>query len=466
MFESKNSSYFHKFGSDERGSLLPLVAGVCLILLVVAGSAVDYGRALGYRHKIANAVDAAALTVAKQLSTTVLTENQIRTGLKNAFRANLNAAGINSQGIDNLDFKVDPGEGTLDVWSSVDIQTNFIKLGGIGPEKLEVGAASQVNYSRFDVELALVLDVTGSMRPDMNALKEASKSIVNILLPDDSNSRESKVRISLVPYSQGVNLGSYATRVTNGGSTWRNCVNERSGPQKFTDAPYNYAGSRSDFFHGKPKQFVWDYGWTEQWQTRPEACPKTAVEPLTADRTKLLRAISGLKDGGGTGGQTGIAWGWYTLSPKWKNLWPRDSAPATYGTGSHTDDTKKFALIMTDGDFNAAYGWDCGCRKIRDKPLYCRKKSNKKSWIERYFSPSKISHAPAQRAKKLCDEMKSKNIEIFTVYFDTGGATFGDDLMSYCASGSRNYYRADNSNELIQAFSNIANEIQSIYIAK
>lgn len=91
---------------------------------------------------------------------------------------------------------------------------------------------------------------------------------------------------------------------------------------------------------------------------------------MTKSRSTLLPAISALNNTGGTAGQTGVAWGWYSLSPNYANVWPADSAPAAYSDG----DTLKFAIIMTDGDNNRYYQYieqeeQCGwVKKTASRP--------------------------------------------------------------------------------------------------
>ncbi|EEE43836.1 TadE/TadG family type IV pilus assembly protein [Roseibium alexandrii] len=458
-----------KFNRNQDGSILPIFAGMVLVLVVIGGAAIDISRAVNAREKLAYAIDAAALSVATDLSTTVLRDNQIKTRIENSFRANLSDAEFLDQAIDNLDFDVDSNAGTVTVSSSAGLNNYFLNIpgfgkDGLGPDVFNFGTSAEVNYSRFDVELALVVDVTGSMAGDMGALRDAAEEVVDILIEDDASNSASKVRISLVPYSQGVNLGSYASTVTNGSTSWRNCVNEREGQQKYTDAVYNYDGTNSEYFHGLQSYFIWDYGSSENWSSARDDCPSSSLQPLTSDKNTLISDIRNLSSGGGTGGQTGVAWGWYTLSPNWTSLWPTDSDPEPYGNGTPDDDVKKFALIMTDGDFNAQYGKEerTTCTG-RGRNRVC---TTNEYWVERYHRYSDYNDPPATRARTLCDAMKAENIEIFTVFFDTGGSAFGDDLMSYCASGSDYYYEADNKDELITAFSNIAKRIQQIYLSQ
>lgn len=435
-----------RFARNQDGSILPMVAILLTIMIVIAGAGVDYGRAIMVRSALANALDAAVLNVSKELSVTALSTNQVSAKLKAAFEANLGSTGVTDVEIGDVTFVLDANAGEITANTTAEIKTNFIFLGGIGPETIPVAVSSQSTYSSYDIELALVLDVTGSMGTDpsdLTALKTSAQQLVDILIPAGTTTSKSKVRISMVPYSQGVNLGSYAATVSNSQAS-KNCVTERVGAEQFTDATYNYAGSSSEYFGGGSSR-----------------CPSSSqLIPMTSNRTTLTTAITNLAADGSTAGQTGIAWGWYTLSPNWSNLWPTDSDPTAY----NTEDVLKFAIIMTDGDFNTYY------EKCTGSWTWSRGK-----WV--YVSPSCVWQAQAQnyppytyptfeRSKALCDNMKAKGIQIYSIYFDTSGSVYGPDIMKYCASSSSYYYSADSTEELKSAFSNIAAKIQSIRLSK
>ncbi|MCY1706729.1 TadE/TadG family type IV pilus assembly protein [Pannonibacter sp. SL95] len=464
------------FAGETRASILPLFGVLILLMIVIAGAGIDYGRAVMARSSIAHALDSAVLTVARELSVKLMTDAEIATAINKTFAANLESGGLTGISVAPITYSIDPTEGLVTAQTTANVPTNFIFMGGIGPDTIPVSVQAQSTYSLFDIELAMVLDVTGSMRNQMVALRTAATAITDILIPPGTKPDESKVRMSMVPYSQGVNLGSYATTVTSGATSGGNCVTERYGPQKFTDATYNYAGASSNFFGG---------GST--------ACPPStsSIVPLTADSSKLKTAINALKDGGGTGGQMGIAWGWYTLSPNWNNLWPSASRPVAY----KTDKMKKIALIMTDGDFNDFYDFtpldEATCKKragfsygtyqgqsnhdqrsgyywLPDAKKSGCAKGTKNYWLGQYFTNGNYEDPPSVRARSFCDAMKSKDIAVYTVLFTSGvGSTANaEKLMKYCASSSSTYFKATDSAALISAFQKIANQIQAIYLSK
>ncbi|NBN65579.1 pilus assembly protein TadG-related protein [Pannonibacter tanglangensis] len=444
----------HAFAVETRGVFLPIAGFMLLILIVVAGAGTDFGRAILIRARVAAAVDAAVLAVARDLSVKIMTDAEISDVLNKSFQSNLTSLNLEGVSMGNLVYTIDPVEGTVEATATANVPTTFIFMGGIGPKTIPVSVTAQSTYSLFDVELAMIVDVTGSMSPFMVGLRQASQAIVDILLPAGPDPDELKVRISLTPYSEGVNMGSFAARVTNNNQGSRNCVTERDGPMKYTDATFNYDGNASEFFGGGSN-----------------SCASTPqLEPLTNNRNTLTTAISRLTASGGTAGQTGITLGWYTIAPTWNNLWNSANRAEPYGRSK----LQKIALIMTDGDFNVHYYkqslTQAQCQNIRNNQwdgldiIVACQSGTRTYWIER--SVSGFNASPSQIARSTCDAMKAKNIRMYTVYFGSAPTSAGARVMQYCATDSSTYFNATNSEALISAFQKIANQIQSIYLSK
>lgn len=435
-----------RFRKDRDGAIIPLFGIMLIIIVVMAGAAVDVSRVVNAREKLSYALDAAALAAATDLSTQEMTNDQIKDVITDSFNANLADAEFLDEAIENLSFTVDADNGLITVSSAATMDNLFIDFGGygqtaFGPETFTFGTNSQVTYSRFDVEMAMVVDVTGSMGWALNDLKDAAESVVNILIPADGE--ESKVKISLVPYSVGVNMDSYASAATGGIST--RCVTERDGDEKYTDASYTVepAGDGSG-------------------TRRSQDCSDSVLEPLTDNRDTLLTAIDNLETEGYTAAQTGIGIGWYTLSPNWKDLWPTDSEPSAYSNS----EVLKFALIMTDGAFNTYYDkhtlTESQCNDFNRYYGPCYSGTND-YWIEK--AGSGYSGQPSQRALRLCSAMKDAGITIYTVYFGTATSSSQARVMEECADEGK-YYVATSSDDLIAAFSNIAKKIQQVFLSQ
>ncbi|ADZ68527.1 pilus assembly protein TadG-related protein [Polymorphum gilvum] len=439
------------FGRDARASILPMVGVLVALMVVIGGAGLDYGRAIMLRASISHALDAAVLAVARQLSVSIMTDSELDKAIKDAFAANMASAGLSGATLGDLTYVLDPDAGTISATATALVPTYFIHVGGLGPENVAIAASADATYSRFDVELAMVVDVTGSMRNSMASLRTAAQSVVDILIPDGTKKSASKVRIALVPYSQGVNLGEYAPKVSNGDAGTQNCVTERMGNEKYTDATYNYNGTSSEFFGGGSN-----------------SCASTPqMEPLTSKRNTLTSAISKLKDNGRTAGQTGIAWGWYALSPKWSNLWPNDSVP-----GSYTDsDILKFALIMTDGDFNEYYDKataQSNCKWQFNWSTFKWEQVCDSSYVwTAYSEAAGYSNVSSTRAKTLCAAIKQTGIQVYSIYFGSNANSAGAKVMKDCASSTKEtFFMATSDSELIAAFAKIANKIQNIYLSK
>ncbi len=147
---------------------------------------------------------------------------------------------------------------------------------------------------------------------------------------------------------------------------------------------------------------------------------------------------------GGTAGQIGTAWAWYTLSPNWNSIWSSSSShAAAYGTAN----LQKIAILMTDGEYNTEY--DANGVSTSD--------SN---------GGSAANGTATTQARALCTGMKAKGITVYTVGFDLGGNQTAIDTLSQCATDSSKYYNADNGEELKQAFRDIALKISQLYLTQ
>ncbi len=418
------------FRQDRRGSILPLFAILAVVLIMVIGASLDYGRAITMRASINRALDTAVLVAAKKLAASITTEAAIIKLIEDNFDANMKSNGIEGVNIkvDANSLDLDLKNGRIGVDASASIPTYFLSAGGLGPETINVGVSVESSFPTYDVEVALVVDVTGSMRQHVSSLKEAAASLINILIPEGTKESEAKVAISIVPYSQGVNAQSYAREVTDNASS--RCVTEREGAQQYTDAVYDYDKEDSEFFGG---------GSTG-------CSSRSELKPLSKSRDSLLAATEKFTASGGTAGQTGIAWGWYTISPRWTSVFTSGEK-----AGSYTDDKLlKFAIIMTDGDFNQYY----------EKSKNWR---GQEVWSQR--SGYGYNGQPSKRARALCDAMKEKDIEIYSIYFGSNNSSTGAKVMKDCASTSDTYFNASSGSALIAAFQHIANEIQTIFLS-
>ena len=188
-----------KAGLADEGGAAAVFFAVGLVLLAPAAlGLVDVYLTTTQRAELQDALDTATLYAARseEIDNTKLTE----IGRK-ALLANLKL----------------PDEQKLLDWSftldGITITgTATVTPPGIGPElwaRTPLQASSEVLRNSNNVEVAMVLDVTGSMSGEMDNLRTAAKDLVDLVIKDQQKPYYTK--IALVPYSVGVNLGGYAT---------------------------------------------------------------------------------------------------------------------------------------------------------------------------------------------------------------------------------------------------------------
>ena len=519
-----------RYVRNTAGTIAVAFAIMVPVIVGSAGMALDFAQAYLVQQRLAQALDAAALAAAASYTD----EADIQQKVNEFFDANYPE--------EKLGVTFEP---------TVHVQGNEIIVGGsayygtfflhvIGIEQIEVAAETEVTkVLGNNIELALVLDVSGSMNnfSKINDLRNAAKSLVETVVYDDQSEYYSK--IAIVPYGVAVNVGSYAAtargpitagktitgatranpvvitsanhgfitgdriRITNvngmtqlnnqtftvsvvnansfrlrnstntsningsgyssyssGGTaycttpgcqylyfqspsnTWNTfqvstCVTERTGPYAYTDNP------PSDAYVGR---------------NYPSAvnnpCLTSQILPLTSDKDLLDDHIDALVASGSTGGQVGVGWGWYMLSPEWDFWSDSESVAGEYGA----EDLHKIVVLMTDGEYNSPY---CNGAIARDATSGSGSASD-------HINCDATNGNSYEQAETMCDAMKADDvdIEIYTIGFRVNDYPRGEALMEYCATDEDHFYTADDGDELQDVFQAIANNVSSLYLSR
>ncbi len=199
-----------RIAADARGNTAMLfgLALPGLILMTLGG--VDIHRVSTVRINLQDALDAAALAAARSPYTA---DADIQRVGMDALRANLAAYPQVTLLTAGTTFRLTEQKIVVaDARANVKALVANIFLPPYGQfmdDYLPVGAHSEVNRSSKNLEVSLVLDVTGSMAGQrLTDLKTAAKQLVDIVVQPTQTPYYSKMAI--VPYSVGVNLGSYA----------------------------------------------------------------------------------------------------------------------------------------------------------------------------------------------------------------------------------------------------------------
>jgi Flp pilus assembly protein TadG len=128
------------------------------------------------------------------------------------------------------------------------------------------------------------------------------------------------------------------------------------------------------------------------------------VIPLTNNKTDLANFFNGPSGagpliGGGTPGHLGTAWAWYLLSPAWNSIWNLAAPLADYNLpgAAPLNKTKKYAILMTDGEYNEQYFMTEGAGVTAMGGL--------------------TAGSSGEQAMQQCTAMKAKGITVITIGF-------------------------------------------------
>jgi len=238
---------------DRSGGVAVLFAAGLLPLLGLAGGAVDYTLAGGRKVRLQSAVDAATLA-----ATRTVTANSTVAQVTDIVRKYINA---------NTDFGANVG---LDV--QLDVAARSVKVRAtlnhtpyllpvVGISNIPIGAESSSQLGRAYLEVALVLDNSGSMAGNrITTLRSASADLAKKVL--DMAYIAGDTKVAVVPFASMVNVGpsnasaswidgqgqspihseNFSTPGNRlhlyskmNGVTWAGCVEARPSPYDVTD---------------------------------------------------------------------------------------------------------------------------------------------------------------------------------------------------------------------------------------
>ncbi|SFI86527.1 Flp pilus assembly protein TadG [Jannaschia pohangensis] len=342
------ASSVSSFHTKEDGSLTIFGLIMFFLMMVGAGVALDIMRAEVARTDLQNAVDRAVLSAASKKQT-----RDAETVVKDFVRA----AGLDPDtvSVDSYD------DGSLRrVSIASESRTNSLFLDLLGVDELVQPISSEAREVRTELELSLVLDISGSMGgAKINSLRSAASSFVDELL----DGREDLTSISLVPYNDRVNAGSVVANVFNltDEHTLSNCVVFSDAEFQRLDQPdgtelqrMGHFDFRTSYNDGNPAGLV----------TNPNCVTGEygAIVPWSNDVTLLQNRIAGLGASHWTAMDLGVKWGTLLLDPSSRDelLTMNTSAdvpdelrvdseflgrPADYRQAG----TDKVLVVMTDG---------------------------------------------------------------------------------------------------------------------
>ncbi len=355
-----------RFVKEIGGNVSVVAAVSVLALAALTGGVVDYVTALSHKAKLQAAVDSGALQAARELRENGdLSDTELQTLVAEHVQSVFGAMAGGGFGIEGITAARDATGYGVRVTVRGSYGTSFLRLLGIG--RLDVDVKSSAAFGHPPLEVALVLDSTGSMDYDadgnlcdgapgcvnrMSILKTAVENFVTELERNSDGDPES-IRVGVVPYSHYVRVES-----SLGGESWidmshvtREECSLRQGPLCLqyttvvdwdgflgfrgnglneTDDSYDVQGVPA--VNGDSPIFL------------PALAPILPLTPLDEDgRQVVLDRVDEMQPDGGTYIPGGLIWGARLLSPQ---------APFTEGTDATEvvrRGLRKVIVLMTDG---------------------------------------------------------------------------------------------------------------------
>jgi Flp pilus assembly protein TadG len=394
-----------RFSADQRGVVAVVFAFALLPLMLATGAAIDYARATSARVDLQSAVDAAALAVGRAAIELNRLDNTVQA--RQAFDAGFKP----QDGTSVVRFEVTQDTRRIVVDVDARIPLAFASL--LRMDSIDVNARAEVPLDDVTLEVALVLDNTGSMGSSgrMTALKTASKNLITKL--QNASVVNTNAFVAIVPFATQVRSPiayqtlpwvRYSTQVP--ANTWAGCLADRDQPHDVSAAHPNTALPETLY---------------------PAATCSVptlaAVFPLSRQFNTLRAHIDSMGTAGNTNTGIGLAAGLAMLTPG-----------TTLPTGARQPSrlVKKHMIFLTDGE-NTQNRWTTDRTQID------------------------------QRTQLMCDTIRQSNLNVVlhTILLMDGNAT----LLQNCATTPDRYYFVTDPAQLNAVFDAIAAELLSIRLA-
>ena len=161
-----------RVSADRRGAVAPLYALLVVPLVISVGAGVDLSREVSARNNLQDATDSAGLAMGRLPSSTDPATLQTKAG-------QWVVADATDKALGPITVTASAASGIVDIDATSTVTTSI--MGMLGVKTMPVHAHSTAKYGIGHVEVALVLDNTGSMADDnkLTSLISAAKSLVS-----------------------------------------------------------------------------------------------------------------------------------------------------------------------------------------------------------------------------------------------------------------------------------------------
>ncbi len=419
------SQYIHlvqRFLRNERGNTA-MMFGLCFLSLIgVSGLALDYTQALNYSTKLKIATDAAALAAATITGDAAGLSNPDLEPLQLAAAQKTFNANIGSQSyIEDVAISMTISPGSIRVTATGDVANIFGRIFGSPVTALSATADATLNLQSEKMEIAFVLDNTGSMAANnkMNLLKQAVHKFTARL--QQAIKAGGDIKLALVPFDTNVKVDPvfasgrpWMRQPLSSLSGWSGCVTDRVQPYDTNAITPNLTTPDTlfDAVDGNSAIFP---------NAMPVSCSLRAIMPLVSNFSSYDASVDAMSPNGQTNGTIGLAWGLQTLTPG-----------EPFGTASaFGSEYRKIIVFLIDGA-NTKNRWTTDAATID------------------------------QRMLLICTEIKNKGIDLYTI----GLVSANMNVLTPCASNPSMAYQVTDPNKIPDLFDVISQKMVAVRLTK
>lgn len=448
------------FARDERGSMTIFAIFMLMMMLLVGGIGVDLMRNEMERTRVQGTVDRAVLAAA-DLDQPLEPEDVVDDYFAKAGMTDFLTSVTVDEG---LNFR------TVTVNAKTQTPTQFMRLMGV--DELPVPARSQAEERISNVEISLVLDISGSMGRNnkMANLQDAAEAFVDTVIREET---EDLISMSLIPYTAQVNAGFsiFDELTTNHLHDFSYCIDFEEDDFDATTLDFGKTYEHMQHFEA---------GSNYSYPISNPGCPQQEFEEILAfsqDKNNLKARISQYRARANTAIHLGMKWGVALLDPSFRpitqamSLDNKIDAEFASRPASYDDvETLKTIILMTDGQ---------NVDTVRIQPWYYAQPSHYVHWsryplywyLNNYVGNNwsnwrytKYSSGQADNMlENICDAAKAQGIVVWSVGFEVTNYSAG--VMEDCASSPSHFFRVEGV-EIGEAFEAIAKQINQLRLTQ
>jgi Flp pilus assembly protein TadG len=409
-------AWLARFCASREANVAPIFAIAAIPLLGLTGTAVDYSNANAARTALQAALDTTALMLSREANN--LTQTQLNDKATQYFNANITNTEAKNIVVTPNFTTPQAGNFVLNLSASATVDLNFMRV--FGHNSLPIASSTEVKWGIKRLELALVLDNTGSMASNskMTNLKLAAHNLLTTL--KTAAKKTGDVKVAIIPFDVTVKPGtSYKDEFwidfgqnSISKNSWEGCVQDRDKTNGINNNTKDTTPVDTD---------------DHTWFPAVQCGSLVTMMPLTdvfeqAGFDALNGKVDAMTPAGNTNTTIGLVWGWHALT---SNL------PLTQGAAL-APDLDKVIIMLTDGD-NTEDRWSTTSSTIDD------------------------------RMRMTCDRIRdTTNIKVYTVRVINGNT----DLLRDCATKENMFYNVSQADQLNSVFSSIAQQLATLRISR